>query len=145
MRGKVAFFASLPILLLGASEAPAIQIFDLSLEQDAHFETFKDRDFWNVDTDSTGLRVSKPADDGTTFEVDPVTSFAGAGITSRFFIDGDFSISVDYNWNLVGTPSASGGASVAQLQVTPVDSSKPEIWVQHFFNWDGNEPSAAFL
>jgi len=67
--------------------------FDGGLGQ--HFDIVNDSGLWNFDTAGTSMRIHKPADDGSTLP----TGFVRGKVRSRFTIDGDFSVTVDFAHN----------------------------------------------
>ena len=66
MRSGIVVFCLL--VLTGITTADSIT-FDFSEGIGPNFTTTKQRPFWNIQTDATGLRISKLADDGSTFVV----------------------------------------------------------------------------
>src|SRR5208282_6319811 len=68
-----------------------------------NFSTFNDGGLWNVNTNSSGLELSKPADPGTYLPSGWVT----AGARSGFVLNGDFKVTVDFT--LPDLPFTSGG------------------------------------
>lgn len=67
-------------------------VFDFESGPGPNFDLINTGDIWNIDTDGPELRVAKPADDGT---VNP-DSFIIGGIASKFMLDGDFTVTVDF-------------------------------------------------
>ena len=141
--------ASLLLLLAlqscgGGNAAPRTLVFDFGLGLDPNFTVDQNRAFWDVRTDVSGLRISKPADDGSTFNtgIPGVTSefFNGhdsvGGASSVFTIDGDFSVTVTYEWNAVETPAVRGDDAVA-LWITPPGDLALRVQVKNYAFSDG--------
>lgn len=72
---------------------------------------------FNVATNSSGIDVSKPADNGT---ISPVNA-VGAGIRSTFSVVGNFSITVDFTLNDFPIPNQSEGLNESWLSVISMD------------------------
>jgi len=106
---------------------------DFSGGIDSNFTAFQERDFWNVTTDATGLRIYKLADDGSTYSIEDPES--EAGLLSTFTVDGDFSVTVDYQWNYVENPTFSGGNSALTLQVWSPSDPNARFWLNNFRHW----------
>jgi len=58
----------------------------------ASFSVFNVGELFTISTEGQDLRISKPADDGTVLP----EGWLSAGIVSRFTIDGDFMVTVDF-------------------------------------------------
>ncbi|MHC4222607.1 MAG: PEP-CTERM sorting domain-containing protein [Planctomycetota bacterium] len=135
-------------LVIGDASADEIS-FDFSGGIDPNFEIIKNRDFWNVTTDSTGLRISKLADDGSTFAEDdpsdpPTSEFlnghdAVGGVNSVFTLVGDFSVAVDFSWDFIKTPTFSAGDTAAGIWLSSGDDLAFRIQLKNFRLYDGRQ------
>lgn len=95
-------FTSCLVLILVAAQADAITLtYDFDSGPGPDFSTFTsfdpggtgpDSSLWTVDTDGPNVRIAKAADNGSIKS----HQFLGAGIKSRFKIDGDFTVTVDF-------------------------------------------------
>jgi hypothetical protein len=105
-----------------------------------------ERGFWSVELGETGLRVSKPADDGRTFHCDTIWDpWSSAGIESEFIIDGDFTVSVQFDWKLIQTPSFGGGLTEAVLVLIPQQGDpRHEIGLFNLRGSDGRQAYTLF-
>jgi hypothetical protein len=106
-----------------------------------------ERGFWSVELGETGLRVSKPADDGSTFRCDDTAKnpYSTAGVESTFTVDGDFTVSVDYDWQQIVTPSFSKGLTEAVLLLTPITPPSYSIGIYNLRNDLGNHFTTFFV
>jgi len=137
------------VLLAGWAQADTIS-FDFSAGLGPDFTVIKNRDFWSVTTDSSGLRVSKPGDDGSTFTdipsplPPPTSEFTNGhdtvgGVASNFVIDGDFSVTVDYTWNFIETPAFGGGDNGLAMWLGPDNDLGFRIQIKSYRLWDGRQ------
>jgi len=101
------------------------------------FSSFQTRPFWNILTDNTGLRISKPWDDGSSFAVPDTRS--DAGLIGLFTFTGDFEAALDFSWNLTSTPTFSAGDNSASLQVTSVSDPSYSVVVSSVTLWNGTQ------
>ncbi|MCK4412018.1 MAG: T9SS type A sorting domain-containing protein [Candidatus Eisenbacteria sp.] len=93
MRVIVAIFVLISCGFLFGMCAKAEQVvFDFENGPGPLFEIPNTADLWTIDCDGPNLRISKPEDPLT---VNP-NGFIAGGIRSRFWVNGDFSVTVDY-------------------------------------------------
>jgi len=101
------------------------------------FSSFQTRPFWTILADTTGLRVSKPADDGSSFAVPDTRT--DAGLIGRFTFGGDFATALDFSWNLTSTPTFSAGDNSASLIITSVSDPSFAVAVSSVTLWNDTQ------
>ena len=101
---------------------------------------FQERDFWTVSSDPVhGLVISKPFDDGSTFNLSDTTS--RAGVVSSFAFEGDYRIELNYDWYLgVTTPDFGGGYNEVILRIESADNPNdvPAL-LRNLRQWTGSQ------
>ncbi len=101
------------------------------------FSMFQQRPFWTITTDLTGLRISKPADNGSSFTVPDTRS--DAGLIANFTMNGDFNAIIDFSWNQTATPTFSAGDNSASFILTSVADPSYSIAISSVTLWNGTQ------
>ena len=92
MNNRITRIAAVIAVVTQVSNAETIS-FDFNSGVDfSNFSVFTVGELFAIDTDGPDLRISKPEDDGTVLPLD----FLLGGIKSRFTIDGDFTVTIDF-------------------------------------------------
>jgi len=112
-------------------------VFDFTQGIGPNFTLLQQRPFWSIMTDGTGLRISKPADDGSSFSVPD--SRSDAGLIGSFTFEGDFAVALPFAWNLTATPTFSAGANAASLVVISATHAGFHVAVSSVSLWNGTQ------
>ncbi|MCK4414969.1 MAG: right-handed parallel beta-helix repeat-containing protein [Candidatus Eisenbacteria sp.] len=97
-------------------------VFDFEDGPGSLFDIQNTADLWTVDCDGPNLRISKPEDP---LIVNP-NGFIMGGIRSRFRVDGDFSITVDYE--LSTFPRDPSNGSTMNESILAVEDGVPQVF-----------------
>jgi len=110
------------LLPLGQSAQAERFTFDFENGPGPLFDVDNTGDLWTIDMDGPTLRISKPEDP---LEVQP-HGFIVGGIRSRFSIEGDFTITVDYQL-FYFPPDPTDGSSLNE-SLLEVEDEVPQVF-----------------